>query len=328
MSLLICVALQDELPNRRLPNERILYTGVGKVNAAMTLAEALATQPPSHVINFGTAGALRSDLTGLVQVAQLHQRDMDVRGLGVPLGQTPFEQEGPIVIAQSGVSCGTGDSFVQTTPELVTDIVDMEAYALAKTCERAQIPFTCVKYISDNANDAAHTDWRDNMTKGADAFCTWFEAWRSTEFATKQPPMTKIRRFQEEDRAQTIALWQRCGLLRPWNDPDMDITRKLSCQAEGFLILEHEGAVIGSAMFGYDGHRGMVYYLAIDPLHQGRGHARALMMRIEELAISWGCPKINLFVRSDNDQATGLYKNLRYAVETSAAFGKRLIPDD
>lgn len=140
--------------------------------------------------------------------------------------------------------------------------------------------------------------------------------------------MPDIRRFDEADREAVKALWHRCGLVRAWNDPDKDISRKLSCQPEGFLVIEHENTLIGSAMFGYDGHRGMVYYLAIDPIHQGHGHARALMSEIETLAMSWGCPKINLFVRADNAQALGLYERLGYHVETSAALGKRLIPDD
>lgn len=179
MSVLICVALADELPQDRLPDERVVYTGVGKVNAALCIADEIAKMRPSHVINFGTAGALSTGISGLVSVAEVYQRDMDVRGLGVPLGQTPFEDAGPIVIASSGVSCGTGDSFVQSPPELPTDIVDMEAYALAKACVRAQLPFTSMKYISDNANEAAHTDWRDNMARGADAFCAWFAQWKA-----------------------------------------------------------------------------------------------------------------------------------------------------
>lgn len=169
----ILVALEAELPQDFLPNWRIIYTGVGKVNAALAAKQVIERHRPSHMYNFGTAGGLTADLHGLVQVRALYQRDMDVRGLGVPLGQTPFEEDDPIVIAEGGVTCGTGDSFVQSTPELVTDIVDMEAYAIAKACKRAGIPMTCLKYISDNANDAAHTDWRENMAKGAAAFAAY-----------------------------------------------------------------------------------------------------------------------------------------------------------
>lgn len=139
--------------------------------------------------------------------------------------------------------------------------------------------------------------------------------------------MSDIRPFSDADRAQVIDLWTRCGLVRPWNDPNKDIDRKLTCQPEGFLVVSAQGTILGTAMFGYDGHRGMVYYLAVDPAHQRQGHAQRLMEEVEALALSWGCPKINLFVRADNTQATGFYQTLGYQLETSAAFGKRLIPD-
>jgi len=148
-----------------------------------------------------------------------------------------------------------------------------------------------------------------------------------------RPSGYSIVAFEERHRQPVIALWQACGLVRPWNDPDRDIDRKLSDRNGGFFVMlrsdPEDGTekVIGSVMAGYDGHRGSVYYLSIAPEHQGTGCGRHLMGHCEEFLIALGCPKINLFVRSDNEQASAFYKGLGYILETSKAFGKRLIPD-
>ena len=137
----------------------IIYTGVGKVNAAIALCDAIAIHQPKHVVNYGSAGALRPDLIGLHRVTRFLQRDMDVRTLGFALGQTPFEDDGEILAGTGGLSCGTGDQFVSSPPELTSDLVDMEAYALARICKQKAIDFYCFKFISDNVDgDAAH-DW-------------------------------------------------------------------------------------------------------------------------------------------------------------------------
>ena len=125
---------------------------------------------PSTVINFGTAGTLSSNLNGLHEVSVFKQRDMDAVGLGFVLGETPFDEISTIDNKRKGLSCGTGDSFVNTKPKLLTDLVDMEAYALAKVCKLSQIEFICYKYISDNADDDANNAWTENLTNGALAF--------------------------------------------------------------------------------------------------------------------------------------------------------------
>ena len=167
---LIVVALADELPRSLLADWRIAYTGVGKVNAAITIEREIAAQKPQVIINFGTAGSLSPNHQGIVEVSQFYQRDMDVRGLGFALGQTPFEGDAPIDFGRPGLSCGTGDQSVTAPPELSTDLVDMEAYALAKSARDHQIDFYCFKYISDQADDAATTSWQDNVQKGAGLF--------------------------------------------------------------------------------------------------------------------------------------------------------------
>tara|TARA_B100001093_G_scaffold471375_1_gene493593 strand:+ start:1035 stop:1604 length:570 start_codon:yes stop_codon:yes gene_type:complete len=164
---IIMVALEDELPAQLAPEWTILYTGVGKINASIKATEAILQNRPSHLINYGTAGALKTSVSGLNRVNRVMQRDMDVRPLGFQLGHTPFDAISHIDLGGPGISVGTGDHFVTTEPELVTDIVDMEAYALAKVARLFGIKFHCWKYISDNANEDAANHWTENVTKGS-----------------------------------------------------------------------------------------------------------------------------------------------------------------
>jgi ribosomal protein S18 acetylase RimI-like enzyme len=136
-----------------------------------------------------------------------------------------------------------------------------------------------------------------------------------------------IRTFQPADEAAVIALWQACGLTRPWNDPKRDIARKLTTQPELFLVGTVDDAVMASAMVGYDGHRGWVYYLAVEAAHREGGHGRAVMREAERLLIERGCPKINLLVRSSNAQVIEFYRKLGYAQDEVVSLGRRLIPD-
>jgi ribosomal protein S18 acetylase RimI-like enzyme len=97
-----------------------------------------------------------------------------------------------------------------------------------------------------------------------------------------------IRPFQASDEAAVVALWERCRLTRPWNDPRKDIARKLSVQPELFLVGVIGGEVVASAMAGYDGHRGWVNYLAVAPEQQRRGLGRALMREVEQRLVALG----------------------------------------
>lgn len=137
----------------------------------------------------------------------------------------------------------------------------------------------------------------------------------------------RIRPFQEADAERVVALWQRCGLTRPWNDPQRDIARKLKVQRHWFFVGEAGGALVASAMAGYDGHRGWINYLAVDPDCRRRGHARALMARVEAALREAGCPKLNLQVRHGNDEALAFYRALGYVEDAVTSFGKRLIDD-
>ncbi|CAG2148500.1 Acetyltransferase YpeA [compost metagenome] len=137
----------------------------------------------------------------------------------------------------------------------------------------------------------------------------------------------QIRPFRPADESAVVALWQACGLTRPWNDPHRDIARKLTEQPELFLVGEADGRLVASAMIGFDGHRGWVYYLAVAPACQGRGYGRMLMARAEALLIERGCPKINLQVREGNDAVMAFYAKLGYGRDAAVSLGKRLIPD-
>lgn len=137
----------------------------------------------------------------------------------------------------------------------------------------------------------------------------------------------EIGPFDDAEEDAVVALWERCGLTRPWNDPHRDIARKRLVQRDLFLVARSGSDVVGTAMFGYDGHRGWVNYLAVEPAWQRRGIAAALMAAGEGLLRDLGCPKVNLQVRSGNASAVGFYAALGYGRDDVVCFGKRLIAD-
>ena len=165
----------------------LLYTGVGKVNATHHLTQRLFVDRSMTydarirlVINYGTAGSQswKYKKGDLVDCTRFVQRDMDVSGLGFKIGQTPFEEDIPIILQSEldsykfnileygkNALCGSGDSFVDGD-EQFGNIVDMEAYALAKVCYIYNIPFISFKYITDDADGEAGGDWEENVGKG------------------------------------------------------------------------------------------------------------------------------------------------------------------
>ncbi len=191
----------DDLPNvvvvMALPAESagmfeeagvpVLYCGVGKVNAAIALTRELrryahAAQPPPQVLNFGSAGS-RAHATGsLLACHEFVQRDMDVSGLGFPLGVTPFDHAParlcfePRFAHLTAALCGTGDSFATSACAVDCGVIDMEAYALAKVCWLEHAPFACVKYVSDGANHAAGAHWQSNVHKAAEQFLSLYRS--------------------------------------------------------------------------------------------------------------------------------------------------------
>lgn len=136
-----------------------------------------------------------------------------------------------------------------------------------------------------------------------------------------------IRAFQKGDETAVVALWERCGLTRPWNDPRKDIARKLQVQPELFLVGLLGRELVATVMAGYEGHRGWVNYLAVAPEHRKKGFGRCLMEEVEKRLVERGCPKLNMQVRSSNTDAVAFYRRLGYAADEAVALGKRLIAD-
>jgi ribosomal protein S18 acetylase RimI-like enzyme len=138
----------------------------------------------------------------------------------------------------------------------------------------------------------------------------------------------EIRSFQDADEAEVIRLWERCGLLRSWNDPSRDIARKRDVQRDLFLVGTVDGVIVASAMAGYDGHRGWVNYLAVDPSWRRRGLGSAIMRAVEQRLTDLGCPKLNLQIRRDNLPAISFYERIGFAQEAVVSMGRRLESDD
>ena len=136
-----------------------------------------------------------------------------------------------------------------------------------------------------------------------------------------------IRPFSLKDEKAVKALWQKCDLVRPRNDPHSDIQRKLKVNPELFLVGTLGVKIIAAAMGGYDGHRGWVNYLAVDPTYRKKGFGRQLMAEIEKRLLDFGCPKINLQLRTGNTSALEFYNRIGYKNDNVISLGKRLIPD-
>ena len=152
-----------------------IITGVGKINATFKTLDVINKYNPKKIVNFGTAGSTKANIQGLVRCTNFIQRDMDVRGLlNFKLGETPFDSINKITFGKGGLTCGTGDSFVKSKVELDCEVVDMEAYAIAKVCKIKNIEFKCYKYISDYANSNSNNDWNNNVAKGVGLFLEKF----------------------------------------------------------------------------------------------------------------------------------------------------------
>ena len=136
-----------------------------------------------------------------------------------------------------------------------------------------------------------------------------------------------IRQFIQSDLDDVIHLWEICGLTRPWNNPELDIFRKLVQQDDLFLVAIKDEQLIAVLMGGYDGHRGWMNYLAVHPQHQRLGIATALVQQLEKRLIARGCPKLQLLVRQDNLDVQTFYEELGYEEVDVVCMGKRLIQD-
>lgn len=162
-------------------NIPVAYTGIGKINATFTITDIIHKTKCKVVINLGTAGSSKFKTHDLVECISFVQRDMDVSPLGFVVGETPFD-EIPAEIKVTSVFpdlpkgiCGTGDNFEMANPKVFCEVIDMEAYALAKVCKKMSVLFISLKYITDGADHNAHNDWEANLVPGAAALLEYYK---------------------------------------------------------------------------------------------------------------------------------------------------------
>jgi ribosomal protein S18 acetylase RimI-like enzyme len=134
----------------------------------------------------------------------------------------------------------------------------------------------------------------------------------------------KIRSYQDSDESAVIELWHRCNLVVPQNEPKKDIEMKRKVQADLFFVGTVSGRIVATVMAGYDGHRGWIYYLAVDPDYQRQQIGRRMMEKAEFALKKRGCPKINLQVRTSNRAVIAFYERLGYTNDDVIGLGKRL----
>lgn len=136
--------------------------------------------------------------------------------------------------------------------------------------------------------------------------------------------MIAIDPMTDGDAGVVIALWEACGLTRPWNDPAKDLSLARDAADSVVLVARENGGIRGSVMTGFDGHRGWVYYLAVHPDAQRRGIGRALMTAAATWLADRGAPKIQLMVREENTEAIGFYEALGMIRQPVVTLGRRL----
>ncbi len=136
-----------------------------------------------------------------------------------------------------------------------------------------------------------------------------------------------IRPYRPDDEQAVITLWLRCHLITSLNNPHEDIARKLKVHPELFFIGLLDQKLVATCMAGYEGHRGWINYLAVDPEYQHQGIARRIMETAEKALYTIGCPKINLQVRSTNAAVIAVYEKLGFTKDNVVSMGKRLVRD-
>jgi ribosomal protein S18 acetylase RimI-like enzyme len=138
------------------------------------------------------------------------------------------------------------------------------------------------------------------------------------------PQNLSIAPITDEDVPAVVNLWQRCGLTRPWNDPAGDIAQARRGDNATVLVGRDNDAIAASVMVGHDGHRGWVYYVAVDPDYRGRDHGRSIMAAAEDWLRQRDIPKLMLLVRSDNIKVQAFYETLDYAQQDRVIYAKWL----
>ncbi len=141
------------------------------------------------------------------------------------------------------------------------------------------------------------------------------------------PTEFEIRSFEEADRGAVVTLWESCELIRPWNNPHLDIDRKLAHSGELLYVGCRGASIVATVMAGYDGHRGWINYLGVSPFERGTGVGAAMMLHAQLALRALGCPKINLQVRTSNPDAVEFYRTMGYAIDDVISMSVRLVDD-
>ena len=137
-------------------------------------------------------------------------------------------------------------------------------------------------------------------------------------------PGLAIAAIADAEVGDVIALWQRCGLTRPWNNPAADIALARKVPNADVLAGRDAGKIVASVLVGHDGHRGWVYYLAVDPDRRHKGYGRVIMAAAEDWLRQRGIEKLQLMVRPDNKQVQAFYDSLGYDEQERVVYAKWL----
>ena len=133
-----------------------------------------------------------------------------------------------------------------------------------------------------------------------------------------------IAAIEDSDLTEVIALWQRCGLTRAWNDPAADIALARKESNATVLLGRNDGTLVASVLVGHDGHRGWVYYVTVDPDHRHQGYGREIMAAAEDWLRARGIEKLQLMVRGDNAKVHAFYRSIGYYDQERVVFAKWL----
>ncbi len=136
--------------------------------------------------------------------------------------------------------------------------------------------------------------------------------------------MIKFREIEDQDVEAVIALWRACELTRPWNDPYKDISLARGAENSVVLVGECEGKLAASVMAGHDGHRGALYYVAVEPEFRGRGYGKAAVREAESWLAWQDVTKINILVRAENEAVRGFYEKLGYEINPVMCMGRKI----
>ena len=139
--------------------------------------------------------------------------------------------------------------------------------------------------------------------------------------------MIKFREIEDQDVEAVIALWRACELTRPWNDPYKDISLARGAENSVVLVGECEGKLAASVMAGHDGHRGALYYVAVELEFRGRGYGKAAVREAESWLAWQDVTKINLLVRAENEAVRGFYEKLGYEINPVMCMGRKIVAE-